>query len=280
MRNVSTTSCVITVLRRRQPAPWLGVLLTIFMIAILGCSRGGEKSLPPQAASAKGTSDAVPVTVEPVNFRRVQRIVGLVGTLHGYEEITLGAKVAGRVRKILHDVSDRVNPGELLIEIEPTDYELNVRQAQRALQVELAKLGLAEVPSAKVDVRHIPTVVQASLRRDNAKKRLERAMSLVERKAGTEEDVTEKRSDYQVAQAEYDNQLLAAQTGHARDARVSASHEMNVIRVQRGDRFGGYRSLSSRKRWPSPDSNCKTRWSRCPSPASPSPDSRAVRPTR
>jgi RND family efflux transporter MFP subunit len=180
---------------------------------VVGCGKSQEKS-PAATAAAKGP-EAVAVTVEPVCFRAVQRIVGVVGTLHGYEEITLGAKVAGRVRKVLHDVSDRVRPGELLIEIDPTDFELNVRQAQRAVQVELAKLGLAEVPSAKTDVRQIPTVVQAALRRENAKKRLERSLSLAERKANTEEDVTEKRSEFQVAQAEYDNQILIAQTAIA-----------------------------------------------------------------
>jgi RND family efflux transporter MFP subunit len=192
----------------------LSVMALVAVPVLAGCGRSGE-ALPPRAETQRSDPDAVAVTVEPVVMRSVQRTVGLVGTLHGYEEITLGAKVAGRVRKILHDVSDHVRPGELLIEIEPTDYELNVRQAQRALQVEMAKLGLTEIPSAKMDVRHIPTVVQASLRRDNAKKRLERAMTLAERKAGTEEDVTEKRSDFHVAQAEYDNQILVAQTAIA-----------------------------------------------------------------
>ena len=93
---------------------------------------------------------------QPVTFRPVQRTVGLVGTLHGYEEISLGAKVDGRVRKIAHDVADRVKPGEVLLEIDPTDYQLNVRQAQRALQVELAKLGLEDRPSAKSTSRGFP----------------------------------------------------------------------------------------------------------------------------
>jgi membrane fusion protein (multidrug efflux system) len=119
------------------------------------------------------------------------------------------------VRKIAHDVADRVKPGETLVEIDPTDYQLNVRQAQRALQVELAKLGLAEVPGSNVDVTHIPTVIQAQLRRENAEKRLSRSKTLVARKASAEEDLTEKTSEYRVAQAEYDNQVLVAKAGIA-----------------------------------------------------------------
>src|SRR5262249_13982410 len=138
---------------------WL--LACLLAAAMCGCSRQREP-LPADSA-ANDTSGAVKVTAEPVSFRPVQRIVGVVGTLHGYEEISLGVKVEGRVRKIAHDVADRVRPGETLLEIDPTDYQLNVRQAQKALQVELAKLGLNEVPAAKVDVTHIPTVVQAQL---------------------------------------------------------------------------------------------------------------------
>ena len=109
--------------------------------------------------------------MQPVTVRSVQRTVACVGTLHGYEEISVAAKVEGRMRKIMHDVADRVGPGEVLLEIDPTDYQLSVRQAQRSLQVELAKLGLSEPPNTKVDVTHMPMVVQAQLRRDNAEKR-------------------------------------------------------------------------------------------------------------
>jgi RND family efflux transporter MFP subunit len=201
--------------RRRNQIPLWGSLLAIALsVSLAGCSDKREQ-MPAAKPGDFADPTAVPVTVQPVALRKVQRYVGVVGTLHGYEEMTLGAKVAGRVRRIAKDVADRVKPGELLLEIEPTDYELNVRQAQRALQVELAKLGLNELPGPKADLRHIPTVVQAQLRRDNTKKRLERAQTLLDRKAGTQEDVIEKRSDLQVAQAEYDNQMMIAQAGIA-----------------------------------------------------------------
>jgi len=193
------------------------LILSLGLVATFtaGCN-GNRDKLPAEATTEATAPGSVKVTVQPVTFRPVQRMVGMVGTLHGYEEISLGAKVAGRVRKISHDVADRVKPGELLLEIEPTDYQLNVRQAQKSLQVEVAKLGLSELPSAKgVDVTRIPTVVQAQLRRDNAQTRLERTKSLVARKASPEEELTERTSEFRVAQAEYDNQVLVAKAGVA-----------------------------------------------------------------
>ena len=195
------------------------IALTLFIglaAALTAGCNGKREKMPAESAVEATEPHSVKVTVQPVTFRSVQRMVGVVGTLHGYEEISLGAKVAGRVRKISHDVADRVKPGELLLEIEPTDYQLNVRQAQKSLQVEFAKLGLSELPGSKVvDVTRIPTVVQAQLKRDNAQTRLERTKTLVARKASPEEELTEKTSEFRVAQAEYDNQVLVAKAGVA-----------------------------------------------------------------
>ncbi|MEX2114317.1 MAG: efflux RND transporter periplasmic adaptor subunit [Pirellulales bacterium] len=191
------------------------VLLFVAAVAALsGCSHQREQ-LPPEAADASRNPAAVKVTASPVVLRPVQRYVGLVGTLHAYEEAVIGAEVGGRVRKVMHDVSDRVRPGEVLVEIDPTDYQLRVRQSQKELQVELAKLGLSEAPTARTDVTRIPVVVQARLRRDNAQTRLDRAKTLVQKKAAPEEELTERLSEFRVAQAEYDNQVLLAKAGIA-----------------------------------------------------------------
>ncbi len=197
---------------RVQLAPWA---IACCLAMALGCNRQEREKMPAEAGASPQNSQAIKVTVQPVTFRPVQRQVGVVGTLHGYEEISLAAKVMGRVRKISHDVADRVRPGETLLEVDPTDYQLDVRQAQKALQVELAKLGLLDLPSAKIDVTRIPTVIQAQVRRANAQTRMERAKTLVARKASPEEELTEKTSEFRVAQAEYDNQVLVAQTGIA-----------------------------------------------------------------
>jgi len=195
---------------RACAAAWAGCLV----VALVAGCHGEREKLPPESGTP-AKSEGIKVTTQPVTYRPVQRIVGVVGTLHGYEELSLSAKVEGRVRKIGHDVADRVQPGEVLLEIDPTDYQLAVRQAQKALAVECAKLGLSEVPGSKLDVTRIPTVLQAQLKRDNAERRMERAKTLVSRKAGTEEDLTEKQLEFQWAQAEYDNQVLVAKAGIA-----------------------------------------------------------------
>jgi RND family efflux transporter MFP subunit len=190
------------------------IALSLATVTLGGCSHEKEQ-LPPELTDASQNPDAVKVTASPVVLRPVQRFVGLVGTLHAYEETSIGAEVGGRVRKVAHDVSDHLRPGEVLVEIDPTDYQLRVRQAQKELQVELAKLGLSDPPTARTDVTRIPVVVQARLRRENAQTRVDRTKTLVAKRAAPEEELTERMSEFRVAHAEYDNQVLLAKAGIA-----------------------------------------------------------------
>jgi RND family efflux transporter MFP subunit len=172
-------------------------------------------TLPKEPAAVEAPPGAVAVTLDSVALRPVQRTIETVGTLHPFEQVIECAKVEGRVRRILHDVGDRVKPGDLLLEVDPTDFELSVRQAQRALEVEQAKLGLAEVPTGEFDVSQLPVVVEAGVKATRAKERLERVRALVERNALTKEELGNATSDSRSLDAEHQNQILMAKSGLA-----------------------------------------------------------------
>lgn len=171
-----------------------------------------KEGLPTDAGTADRNPDAVVVTVEPVAVRSVQRSVEAFGTLFGFEEVSISARVEGRVRQIFHDVADEVNPLEKLLEIDSTDYELAVQQADRALQVELAKLGLKKPPAASLDLSKIPYVVKAKSIMEHAKTRNDRISRLAASKTLSAEDSETAASDYRTAQAEYETQVLQAET--------------------------------------------------------------------
>ena len=174
-----------------------------------------KEKLPENALSSVRDSSAVTVTVEPVTHRPVQRTVEALGTLYGFEEVTISARIEGRVNEIRHDVSDFVKPDELLLVIDPTDYELAVQQNDRAVQVELAKLGLKEPPDSKPDLTKVPSVVKARSLLDHAKSRLERINRLVASKNVSAEESETAASDYRTSQAEFDNQIVQAESGLA-----------------------------------------------------------------
>ena len=155
----------------------VGVAWTLSYGGLFGSSR---ESLPEESSGSTPPPGAIAVTVAPLTLRPIHRIVNCVGTLHAFEQVTVSAKVEGRVRKIAHDVGDRVKPGDLLLQIDPVDFNLSVRQAQSALDVELAKLGLT-TPTATFDVNSLPSVVEAEAKLERMQERMERVRTLVER---------------------------------------------------------------------------------------------------
>ena len=174
-------------------------------------SRAQKLELPPDPALAARDPAAVTVTTEPAKTRPVSRNVEAVGTLWGFEEIALSAKVEGQVKRVVRNVSDRVAPGDLLLEIDPTNYQLAKRQAEKALEVELARLGLTEMPPASFDVSNLPAVVVAKARLEQARGKYERILAVGT--AVSREELGDKAAEFRVAQAEFENQLQIAKSG-------------------------------------------------------------------
>ena len=158
--------------RRRFILPCCALLASL--LAAPGCDKGAD----PQQQAHKKETPAVEISVVPVRLGQLQRYAGVTGTLHGEEEAAISAKVSGRVVAIRKDVGDRVAPGEVLAELEKTDYELMVRQRELALAEVLAKLGLKELPPPDFDPKSIPTVERAKLQADNANAQLNRSKQL------------------------------------------------------------------------------------------------------
>jgi len=164
-----------------------------------------------QGAADRSPPQPIAVRVEPVVFRPVQRAVDAVGTLCACEVVSVAAKVEGQVKKVLCDVGDRIQPGKPLLEIDPVDYDLALQRAQKALQADLSRIGLA-APDPQFDVENFPTVRQARARRENAAARLKRLESLAQERAAAQEQVDNARTEDAVALAEYNNQLLLAES--------------------------------------------------------------------
>lgn len=186
-----------------------------YMIAGHTLSHGDVEQLPPEPPRATSNPNAIAVTVDSVTTRPVRRTVDAVGTLWGYEEVTIRAKVEGRVKQVRHDVSDRVAAGEILVELDATDAELAVRQAEKNLLIEVARLGFTEAPAKDIDVWKIPLVMQAQVKLDNARAKADRASSLAKRAVISSEELAERQTESRSAEAELANQILVANAGLA-----------------------------------------------------------------
>ena len=178
-------------------------LSTLLLLAVLlGC--GTEKKTPvatPQEQAAANAAQPVSVTIVSVTTRKVERTIPVVGTLYGFEQVTISPKIEGRVAQLFFDLGDRVPSEGVLAELEDVDYRLAVEQAERALEQELARLGLSELPGPDFDPETNPAIVSARLLQENAKQQYERQQKLFAERASSAETFQRAETELKVADA-------------------------------------------------------------------------------
>lgn len=194
---------------------------------IAGCGRG----LSEPAAHADAVAPRpVPVTVAPLERRTIERTVDAIGSLRGWEQVTVGSKRPGRVVRVFHDMGDHVEPGEPLVELETVDARLAVEEAESKYLGTLVKLGITrkkaedfvktygiteDLLNNRVSDEAIarnPAVVEKRVARDKAHQNLARQRTLTQRGAGTNQELDDAENSYRAAVAAYDQAFATART--------------------------------------------------------------------
>lgn len=217
----------------RTHACWTtrATLAGLLLALLAGCQR--QQPEKDGARSAKGES-AVPVTLAPVKIESVQRAVDIVGTLWADEDTTIAAKVAGRVVAVHKDIGDRVASDEPLVQVSPVDYELARKQKELAAKEPLTRLGLSALPSADFDPANVPTVRRAKLQADNALAKFNRGKELHEQQPPllSDQDYADLKTAWEVAQSNYQVELLSAQSALAMARAMAADLELATQKLQ------------------------------------------------
>jgi multidrug efflux pump subunit AcrA (membrane-fusion protein) len=193
-------------------------------LGLLGCSPAEAQP----SSKAPITGGAVPVTVAALDRRTVERTIEVVGTLRGWEQVTIGSKRTGRVSKVLHDMGDHVGPGEPLVELEAVDAKLAYDQAQSKYLGELVKLGITEQQAqrfieqygiseelirgkqAEQAIDRVPAVIQVQVSKEKALHNLNRQRALSRKGASTAQELEDSENEYRSASASYENARATA----------------------------------------------------------------------
>ncbi len=207
---------------------WL--LAAVAGAGMAGCGRGLTE---PTARADTSPARPIPVTVAALERRTIERTVDAIGTLRGWEQVTVGSKRAGRVIKVHHDMGDRVEPGEPLVELEPVDARLAVDEAESKYLGALVKLGITrkqaeesvqtygiseDLLNNRVSDEAIarnPAVVEKQVAREKAQQNLARQRTLTQRGAGTTQELDDAENEYRAAVAAYEQAVLGARTAIA-----------------------------------------------------------------
>ena len=182
------------------------IAITAAIVLFLAVGDRGAAAIHSEGEKSRiAEKPPVMVTVAAVEMKPIQRTVDSVGSFQGFEEVAVTPKVGGRVVKVYHNVQDIVHTGDLLMEIDPTEYRLTVDEARKALAAELAKIGCLTLPPENIEIKQfvagLPVHRRAVNVEVNAGHKLQRAKSLRKSNAISEEDLEQCNTDFEVAKA-------------------------------------------------------------------------------
>lgn len=182
------------------------VTLSFLWLALLcGCS----KETPGAASPRGGGGNASTLPAKQVNTvnseaRKLSRVVSAPGTLAADEQATLSFKVAGRLNDLKVDLGSQVRKGQLIGQLETTEFKVRLQQAEAALQQARVRLGLAaQGDDDKVDTENTALVRQAAAVLEEAQLNLERTKQLVRQGIQSKAESDRVESAFKVADSRY-----------------------------------------------------------------------------
>ncbi len=105
-------------------------------LAIAGCHQ-------PAAAEVENKAGPAPIAiaVATAHQQSLDRTAEVQGALFPREHAVMSSEVEGRVAEVVADFGDKVTAGQVMLKINPREYELRVETAQAALDQARAKLA-------------------------------------------------------------------------------------------------------------------------------------------
>lgn len=132
----------------------------VILVASTACSRG--KASDPHTDTAKpGTAvdQVLTITATPVSTREIKRTVEMVGTLMGWEEVTISNEAPGTIEKVFVDLGDKVKRGQRLLVFDQREAKLAIAQAEAHLQAAVKAVVQAKAEWRDADL-HFKRMLQ------------------------------------------------------------------------------------------------------------------------
>jgi RND family efflux transporter MFP subunit len=183
--------------------------LAVSALAAAGAGCRNEAAAGP-APGRTGGAEAAPRPVRVVAVARgaLPRVVEVSGTLAAEEQVALALKVSGRLAELAVDLGSRVERGQTLGRLAPTDFELRLAQAEAALEQARSRLGLApDTAGDAVEADATPVVRQARAQLEEARLRHTRAQALARDQLLAPSELDAVAAEYQVAESRYQDAL-------------------------------------------------------------------------
>jgi membrane fusion protein, multidrug efflux system len=149
-------------------------MLMVGILVLGACSKGPKA--PDKVSAANETAPKVAtVTAATAELRPLDRTVDVTGSLAPEDTTTMSSEVPGRIANIRYDFGQAVRKGDVVIELDKQELQLQVERTRAALTQSLARLGLdpnaADAPATTATLRQAEAQMEdARSKYDNAKK--------------------------------------------------------------------------------------------------------------
>jgi multidrug efflux pump subunit AcrA (membrane-fusion protein) len=194
------------------------LITAAYLVMSTGCQRA--------ASAAREETDLIPIQVRTPAAVERQDSVTASGSVEGSETTDVAFQVPGKVARVFVEEGQHVNRGQLLAELEPTDYHnaLDAANAQRQVAEALAQKADAGLRKQEVE--------QARIDLNRSEDEYKRMRFLVERKSLPPNDFQKVEAAYNNARQRYQMAVEGtrledrhAAIGQALAAKAQASEE-------------------------------------------------------
>ncbi len=122
------------------------VILAGVLVVVIGATTVRRTKQPPAKGPAPGTSNrGVPVLAEPAAVRDVPVFLRGLGSVTAFNTVTVKSRVDGQITKINFQEGQEVSQGQLLVQIDPRPFEVQLHQAEANLAKDEASLADARL---------------------------------------------------------------------------------------------------------------------------------------
>lgn len=119
------------------------IILALAVLALAGCARGGGMGKGKKGEAQAAAGGPTPVSVVRATRGTIREELELTGTCHAFDEIDVVPEVAGKVIRVTRDVGDRVQAGEVLVQLDTALVSKQRVQAEKGVVAAGARLNQA-----------------------------------------------------------------------------------------------------------------------------------------
>jgi HlyD family secretion protein len=166
----------------------------LIALVVLAALAGGGVFLWTKVG-AKDSAAAAATQTAKAEKGTIRSVVACTGRVVSNLDVEIKCKASGEIMKLPFDVSDAVEKGALLVELDPVDEQRNLKKAEIALSASQARLASARQNldvaqrNLATDARRAQADLQsAKARAADARAKADRMRQLLEKKLGSQEE--------------------------------------------------------------------------------------------